>query len=162
MGAFVTGSTGLLGNNLVRTLLKAGHEVGRFGQLGDTSARSSSAIWPTSPDSRMRSKASTPSSARLPVFANTMLPAIIRASSKMVDTSSSGIVGLELDGSPGNEQTPPSPLTQTNLHFMSKRKVEPLLHRFSREKGFFIASVLPAWMWRAVRRRSGRKRPNNA
>ena len=45
---------------------------------------------------------------------------------------------------------------------MSKRKVEPLLHRFSREKGFFIASVLPAWMWRAVRRRSGRKRPNNA
>jgi hypothetical protein len=34
MGAFVTGSTGLLGNNLVRTLLKAGHEVGRFGQIG--------------------------------------------------------------------------------------------------------------------------------
>jgi dihydroflavonol-4-reductase len=27
MRAFVTGSTGLLGNNLVRTLLDAGHEV---------------------------------------------------------------------------------------------------------------------------------------
>jgi dihydroflavonol-4-reductase len=27
MRAFVTGSTGLLGNNLVRTLLQAGHEV---------------------------------------------------------------------------------------------------------------------------------------
>jgi dihydroflavonol-4-reductase len=30
---------------------------------------------------------------------------------------------------------------------MSKRKVEPLLRQFSREKSFFIASVLPAWMW---------------
>ena len=47
MKAFVTGSTGLLGNNLVRTLLEAGHEVcalarskekGRT-QLGDTAAR---------------------------------------------------------------------------------------------------------------------------
>jgi dihydroflavonol-4-reductase len=27
MRAFVTGSTGLLGNNLVRTLLRAGYEV---------------------------------------------------------------------------------------------------------------------------------------
>jgi len=50
-----------------------------------------------------------------------------RRVAKMVDTSSSGIIGVELDGSPGNEQTPPSPLTETNLYFMSKRKVEPLL-----------------------------------
>ena len=39
MRAFVTGSTGPLGNNLVRTLLKAGHEVGRFGQIGSEGAR---------------------------------------------------------------------------------------------------------------------------
>jgi nucleoside-diphosphate-sugar epimerase len=47
MRAFVTGSTGLLGNNLVRTLLKAGHEVVALArsaakgtrELGDTSAR---------------------------------------------------------------------------------------------------------------------------
>jgi dihydroflavonol-4-reductase len=44
---FVTGSTGLLGNNLVRTLLQAGHEVWALArskekarrELGDTAAR---------------------------------------------------------------------------------------------------------------------------
>src|SRR5258708_33429358 len=70
-----------------------------------------------------------------------------RGVAKMVDTSSSGIIGLEPDGSPGNEQTPPSPLMKNNLYFKSKRKVEPLLCQFSRETGFFVASVLPAWMW---------------
>ena len=47
MRAFVTGSTGLLGNNLVRTLLDAGHEVWALArskeksrrELGDTAAR---------------------------------------------------------------------------------------------------------------------------
>jgi len=47
MRAFVTGSTGLLGNNLVRTLLQAGHEVWALArckekarrELGDTTAR---------------------------------------------------------------------------------------------------------------------------
>ena len=46
MRAFVTGSTGLLGNNLVRTLLSAGHEVQALArsrgkaarELGDTRA----------------------------------------------------------------------------------------------------------------------------
>jgi dihydroflavonol-4-reductase len=36
---------------------------------------------------------------------------------------------------------------QKNLYFDSKRKVEPLLRGFSQEKGFFLASVLPSWMW---------------
>ena len=47
MGAFVTGSTGLLGINLVRTLLDAGHEVWALArskekaqrELGDTADR---------------------------------------------------------------------------------------------------------------------------
>src|SRR5258708_4945254 len=47
MRAFVTGSTGLLGNNLVRTLLRAGYEVLALArskekarrELGDTKAR---------------------------------------------------------------------------------------------------------------------------
>ncbi len=46
MPAFVTGSTGLLGNNLARTLLEAGHEVWALArskekarrELGDTAA----------------------------------------------------------------------------------------------------------------------------
>jgi dihydroflavonol-4-reductase len=47
MRAFVTGSTGLLGNNRVRILLQAGHEVWALArskekarrELGDTAAR---------------------------------------------------------------------------------------------------------------------------
>jgi dihydroflavonol-4-reductase len=47
MRALVTGSTGLLGNNLVRMLLQAGHEVWALArskekvrrELGDTTAR---------------------------------------------------------------------------------------------------------------------------
>jgi dihydroflavonol-4-reductase len=176
MRAFVTGSTGLLGNNLVRTLLEAGHEVialarsaskGRR-ELGDTPARivigdmadvarfadalkGVDVVFHTaayfreyySPGdhSRIIDRINVDATIELARAAHS------RGVAKMVDTSSSGIIGLEPDGSPGNEQTPPSRLTETNLYFMSKRKVEPLLRQFSREKGFFVASVLPGWMW---------------
>jgi dihydroflavonol-4-reductase len=65
----------------------------------------------------------------------------------MVDTSSAGIIGIKPDGSAGDEETPMWPGARKNLYFDSKRKVEPLLRAFSREKGFFIASALPSWMW---------------
>jgi nucleoside-diphosphate-sugar epimerase len=70
-----------------------------------------------------------------------------RGVAKMIDTSSSGIIGLKPDGSPGDEATPPWPDAQKNLYVRSKLKVEPLLREFSREKEFFIASALPGWMW---------------
>jgi dihydroflavonol-4-reductase len=34
-----------------------------------------------------------------------------------------------------------------NLYLRSKLKLEALLRQFSLEKGFFVASVLPSWMW---------------
>jgi dihydroflavonol-4-reductase len=66
---------------------------------------------------------------------------------RMVHTSSTGIIGLQSDGSAGNEETPPWPGAKKNLYFQSKRAVEPLLRAFSRETGLFIAFALPAWMW---------------
>jgi dihydroflavonol-4-reductase len=66
---------------------------------------------------------------------------------KMIFTSSAGIIGLQSDGSPGDEQTPPWQGVVKNLYLDSKRRTELLLHEFSREKGFFIASALPSWMW---------------
>jgi dihydroflavonol-4-reductase len=176
MRAFVTGSTGLLGNNLVRTLLKAGHEVVALArsaskgtrELGDTFARIVTGdmanvagfadalegvevvfhtaayfreYYAPGDHSRIVERINVDATMELARAAHS------RGVAKMVDTSSAGIIGLEPDGSPGNEQTPPSPLTETNLYFASKRKVEPLLRQFSREKGFFVASVLPGWMW---------------
>jgi dihydroflavonol-4-reductase len=67
--------------------------------------------------------------------------------SKMIHTSSASIVGLQADGSPGDERTPPWSGATSNLYLNSKRKIEPLLFEFAREKGFFIASALPSWMW---------------
>jgi dihydroflavonol-4-reductase len=66
---------------------------------------------------------------------------------KMIHTSSAGIIGLQPDGSPGDEQTPPWSGTMKNLYLKSKVRAEQLLREFSREKGFFIASGLPSWMW---------------
>jgi dihydroflavonol-4-reductase len=54
---------------------------------------------------------------------------------------------LQPDGAPGDEQAPPWPGTMKNLYLKSKGRAEQLLREFSREKGFFTASVLPSWMW---------------
>lgn len=176
MRTFVTGSTGLLGNNLVRALLAAGHEVFALArskekaqrQLGDTAARVvvgdmkdvagfASAL--DGVDVLFHTAAYfreyyTPGDHaaivdRLNVAATMQLAqaAHARGVKKMVDTSSSGIIGLKPDGSPGDEETPMWPGSRKNLYFDSKRKVEPLLRAFAQEKGFFIASALPGWMW---------------
>jgi dihydroflavonol-4-reductase len=176
MRAFVTGSTGLLGNNLVRTLVGAGYEVLALArskekaqrQLGDTPARvvlgdmqdvagfagaldGVDVLFHTAAYFR---EYYTPGDHAamidlLNVKATMELAqaAQSRGVKKMVDTSSSGIIGLKPDGSPGDEETPMWPGARKNLYFDSKRKVEPLLRAFAKEKGFFIASALPAWMW---------------
>ncbi len=66
---------------------------------------------------------------------------------KMIYTSSAGIVGLQSDGSPGDEQTPSWLGTATNRYLKSKGQAEQLLREFSREKKLFVAVVLPSWMW---------------
>jgi len=176
MRAFVTGSTGLLGNNLVRTLLEAGHEVLALArskdkaarELGDTRARivvgdmtavAGFADALSGVDVLFHSAAYfreyyAPGDHakvvdRIHVDATMELAraAHARGVTKMVDTSSSGVIGVEPDGSPGNEGTPPWRRAEKNLYLQSKRKVEPLLRAFSRETGFFIASALPSWMW---------------
>jgi dihydroflavonol-4-reductase len=176
MRAFVTGSTGLLGNNLVRTLHQAGHEVWALARskekaqqtLGDMAARivvgdirkvaefapclkGADVVFHTAAYFREYYKPGDHSNdVELTNVRGTMelaQAAYAMGVGKMIHTSSSGILGLQADGSPGDERTPPWPGAASNLYLSSKRRVEPLLFEFAREKGFFIASALPAWMW---------------
>ncbi len=176
MRAFVTGSTGLLGDNLVRTLHQAGHEVWALARskekaqhmLGDMAARivvgdirkvaefapclkGADVVFHTAAYFREYYIPGDHSNAvEFTNVKGTMelaQAAHAMGVSKMIHTSSSGIVGLQADGSPGDERTPPWQGATSNLYLNSKRKVEPLLFEFARENGFFIASALPAWMW---------------
>jgi dihydroflavonol-4-reductase len=176
MRALVTGSTGLLGNNLVRTLLGAGHEVLALArskekaklQLGDTAARvvlgdmqdvagfaaaldGVDVVFHTAAYFREYYTPGDHTAIVDQINVNATMElaqaAQARGVRKMVDTSSAGIIGSKQDGSAGDEETPMWPGARKNLYFDSKRKVEPLLREFAREKGFFIASALPSWMW---------------
>jgi dihydroflavonol-4-reductase len=176
MRAFVTGSTGLLGNNLVRTLIGAGHEVLALArsrqkaarELGDTQARivigdmtqvagfadalsGVDVVFHTAAFFREYYAPGDHSRIvdRINVESTLELARTAHALGvrKMVHTSSAGIVGVRADGSPGDENTSPWPGVDKNLYLRSKRTVQPLLQAFSRETGFFIASALPAWMW---------------
>ena len=176
MRTFVTGSTGLLGNNLVRRLLEDGHEVFALArskdkaarELGDTEARivigdmtdvagfadalsGVDVVFHTAAffrdyfapgeHSKIIDRVNVDGTMDLARAAHA------RGVAKMIDTSSSGIIGLKADGSPGDEQTPAWPGAEKNLYLRSKRRTEPLLREFSRETGFFVASALPGWMW---------------
>ena len=176
MRTFVTGSTGLLGNNLVRTLLSEGHEVIALArskdkaarELGDTRARivigdmtdvaafadalsDVEVVFHTAAFFRDYFTPGDHSKVidRINVDGTMDLAraAHVRGVAKMIDTSSSGIIGLQADGSPGDEQTPAWAGVEKNLYLRSKRKVEPLLREYSRQTGFFVASALPGWMW---------------
>jgi len=176
MRAFVTGSTGLLGNSLVHTLLKAGHEVWALArsqekarrELGDTGVRivvgdvrnvaefaydlkGVDVIFHTAAyfreyytpgnHSRVIDLTNVRATLELAKAAHAM------GVGKMIYTSSAGIVGLQPDGSPGDEQTPAWPGAMKNLYLRSKEQAEQMLREFSQEKGFFVASALPSWMW---------------
>lgn len=176
MLAFVTGSTGLLGNNLVRTLLAHGHQVRALarspekaarelrdtraqivmGDMGDVAGfadalRGVDVVFHTAAYFREYFAPGAHASALERINVDGTLDLVhaahTRGVARFIDTSAAGLVGLQPDGSPGDESTPPWPGNARNLYLASKRKVEPLLREYSRQTDFFIASALPAWMW---------------
>jgi dihydroflavonol-4-reductase len=174
--ALVTGSTGLLGNNLVRALLAEGHSVRALvrsrskarlldglevepveGDMRDVPGFSAALegvdvlfhtaayfreYYGPSADHWTQLKAINVDGTRALLEA-----AHARGVKRVVDTSSDGIIGHKPDGSPGDEDTPPGPIAQTNLYFRSKVMAEEQSRAFSEKTGLPVSFVLPGWMF---------------
>ena len=176
MRVFVTGSTGLLGNNLVRTLLADGHEVigltrslEKFERmLGDTSATpvqgdmlaidgfaahldGCDAVFHTAAYFREYYEpgdhAEKLKAINIDATLALMAEADRRGVKAFVHTSSSGTIGIREDGSAGDEDTPPSAEQLTNLYFRSKWDGDEEIRAWQPPSGMRVVEILPGWMF---------------
>jgi len=177
MRAFVTGSTGLLGNNVVRALVAGGHTVRALARSRDKARQvlggltgvevvegdmedvqgfaaaldGCDVVIHTAAYFREYYAAGDhwPKLHAINVKGTVALAeeAHRRGVKRFVDISSSGTVGLKPDGSPGDESTPPAPLVTGNLYFKSKVESERELNAFSARTGMSVVFILPGWMF---------------
>jgi len=176
MKVFVTGATGLLGSNLVRGLRAEGHSVRAMvrskekaqRQLGDTGAEllvgdmenvpgfagaldGVEVVFHTAAYFREYYRAGDhwPKLEAINVRGTLALAEAARARGvkRLIDTSSSGTIGLKPDGSPGDEQTPPAPLAKGNLYFKSKVLAADQLQALAAHTGLEVVQILPGWMF---------------
>jgi dihydroflavonol-4-reductase len=177
MKAFVTGATGLLGNNLVRSLVWEGYEVKalvrslekaqkQFGDLQNVEfivgniadvagfaahLEGCDVLFHTAAYFREYARRGDPENLlhKLNVEATVELfKAADRAKVKRgIFTSSSGTIGLKLDGSAGDETTPPAPIAFENKYFESKVLAEKALNKIAPQLQMEIVHILPGWMF---------------
>lgn len=176
MRAFVTGGTGLLGNNLIRTLLDHGWTVRALARsrtkaqrvLGDRDVdwvegdlddvggwagaiSGSEVLFHTA--AMFREYDGDPKAWERLVATNvegTLAVARAAAASgvrRFVDTSTGGLIGTKPDGSPGDETSDPPPIAHQNLYFRSKLETLPKLEALGRETGLEILHIHPGWMF---------------
>lgn len=174
MKAFVTGATGLLGSNLVRLLLAQGHSVKALARspekanrvLGDTSAKIMSGDMQdvaAFADEMVGCDVLFHCAAYFREYYNpgehwpilqainvdgvtNILQAAERAGvKKAIHVSTSGVIGHE-NGRPGDETTPPNPITYQNLYFKSKILAEERVQEFLQTHQMPVVLILPGWM----------------
>ncbi len=176
MKAFVTGSTGLLGSNLVRALVAHGHHVvglvrseerGRR-LIGDTGAQlivgdmrdvagfaaaldGCDVVFHTAAYFReyyhQGDHADALEEINIKGTLALMAEADRRGVRRLVHTSSSGAVGAKGDGSEANEDTPPGELQRSNLYFRSKVDGGAAIRAWHPTRGLEVVEILPGWMW---------------
>lgn len=174
MKAFVTGSTGLLGSNLVRLLLAQGHSVKALARSKEKAAR---ILGDTKAEIVMGDMQDVAAFAdemagcdvlfhcaayfreyynpgeHWPILqainvdgVTKILEAAERVGvKKAIHVSSSGVIGHE-NGRPGDESTPPSPITYENLYFKSKILAEERVQAFLKTHQMPVVLILPGWM----------------
>jgi dihydroflavonol-4-reductase len=174
--AFVTGATGLLGSNLVTSLLNANYEVRGLVRSLEKGRR----VFPNSEIELVEGDMSdvsgfAPSMKGCDVLFHTaayfreyyqpgdhqtvlesinvqgtvdlLLAAEKNALRKAIHISSSGVIGLKADGGPGDENTLPDEVSTANLYFSSKISAEFAIGRFLKERTLPVVMILPGWMW---------------
>lgn len=176
MKAFVTGATGLFGNNLVRALKAEGHAVRALvrstpkaqhllgnvdvelveGDMTDVPGFAHAldgvdVVFHTAAYFREYYGAGDhwPHLEAINVRGTLALAeaAHVRGVARLVHTSSSGTIGFRPDGSPGDEGTPPAPIARDNLYFKSKVLTAERLRELSTRTGLDVVQVLPGWMF---------------
>jgi dihydroflavonol-4-reductase len=176
MRAFVTGSTGLLGSNIVQTLLDQGHEVVGLvrskekaqrvfpeakvdfvaGDMSNVPGFSSSlagcdALIHTAAYFREYYQPGDHKGTLEKINVQGTVDLLIAAEKqgvkKAIHISSAGVIGKKPDGSPGDENTLPDDIATTNLYFASKIDTELAIKRFLKERTLPVVMILPSWMW---------------
>jgi len=177
MKAFITGSTGLLGNNLVRLLLEQNHQVKAlirskdkalklFGDLpieyvvGDMEnvegfadeMKDCDTLFHTAAYFREYYEATknhweTLESINIKGTIRILEEAEKHRVKKAVYVSSSGTIGLKADGLPGDETTPPSRFADDNLYFKSKVLADKAVDEFVEKHEMPVIRILPGWMF---------------
>jgi len=176
MKAFVTGSTGLLGSNLVKQLLEQGHEVvalarspQKAAQLLGTSTRlrvvqgdmediaafahamqDSDVLFHTAAYFRDYFTRGDHWPMLEKINVTGTIDLLTRAEQlgvkKAIYVSSSGVIGTQ-DGGTVDESSPPGPLQQTNLYFKSKVMAEQRLLEWMKLHSMPVVQILPGWIW---------------
>lgn len=176
MRVFVTGSTGLLGNNLVRALLDAEHTVCGLVRSPEKAKRLLGALDVEVVQGDMRDvdgfaraldgceavvhtaayfrEYYGPGNHRRALQAlnvdavRTLLAAAdARGVKRFVHVSSAGVIGIRPDGSPGDEDTPPSARQLANGYFRSKYAADQAIRVWEPGHGMQVMAVLPGWIW---------------
>lgn len=176
MKALVTGSTGLLGSNLVALLLAHGHSVKALARSRAKAQKQLGTEGVEIIEGDMEAVGQfAPALAGCDVLFHTaayfreyygpgnhqaklerinvtgtieLLEAAEQAGvKKVIYVSSSGIIGRRADGKPSDETTPPDQATEANLYFKSKVLADRAIMGWQKKHHLEVVHILPTWMF---------------
>ena len=176
MRVCVTGATGLLGNNLVRILLQAGHEVVAVVRSPEKAADLFAGLELTFVQGDMKNVAGfAPALDGCELLFHTaayfreyfqpgdhwpelkainidgtldlLAEAERRGVRRVIYTSSSGVIGMQPGQEWGDETSAPDALVMENLYFRSKLLAEQEIASFLGQSRLEVVLILPGWMF---------------